>query len=46
VLTTGLHTVCDIFCVQCEENIGQTSAVPAARLGRDSVAARVCRTSV
>jgi len=22
VLTTGLHTVCDIFCVQCEENIG------------------------
>lgn len=23
VLTTGLHTVCDIFCVTCEENIGE-----------------------
>jgi hypothetical protein len=22
MLTTGLHTVCDIFCVQCETNIG------------------------
>jgi len=22
VLTTGLHTVCDIYCVSCEENIG------------------------
>jgi hypothetical protein len=22
VLTTGLHTVCDIFCTTCEENIG------------------------
>lgn len=22
VLTTGLHTVCDIFCVTCEESIG------------------------
>jgi hypothetical protein len=22
VLTTGLHTVCDIYCTTCEENIG------------------------
>eukprot|EP00456_Euglypha_rotunda_P073448 TRINITY_DN668_c0_g1_i3.p1 TRINITY_DN668_c0_g1~~TRINITY_DN668_c0_g1_i3.p1 ORF type:complete len:113 (-),score=5.30 TRINITY_DN668_c0_g1_i3:173-511(-) len=22
ILTTGLHTVCDIFCVACDDNIG------------------------
>lgn len=22
ILTTGLHTVCDIFCTTCEQNIG------------------------
>lgn len=22
VLTTGLHTVCDIYCIQCSDNIG------------------------
>jgi len=22
VLTTGLHTVCDIYCLSCQDNIG------------------------
>jgi len=22
ILTTGLHTVCDIYCIACEDNIG------------------------
>lgn len=22
VLTTGLHTVCDIYCIQCHDNVG------------------------
>jgi hypothetical protein len=22
VLTTGLHTVCDIYCIQCQTNVG------------------------
>lgn len=24
VLTTGLHTVCDIFCASCDDNVGWT----------------------
>lgn len=22
VLTTGLHTVCDIYCISCQDNVG------------------------
>lgn len=31
VLTTGLHTVCDIFCTTCEENIGTTHEIQPPR---------------
>lgn len=22
ILTTGLHTVCDIYCIECQDNVG------------------------
>lgn len=22
ILTTGLHTVCDVFCISCQDNVG------------------------